>query len=264
MPEGRLLAIVSARPDGATTVAAALAALLSASSRTLLCDLNLERPEIAPLLDLDDSKTVYQLAYGAQLAPVTADELEGHVSWHEGTAILPGASNPGEAALISDHFLQSLLETAARRFEQVVLDLGRVRTGVPAALRDASLLWVVAPSRLGLAAFDRAWRRLAAEEATWPTAAGVVLNRVGPHSLGSVPAFLERNYGIQILGELPDVPSYCQQVETTRSLQALSVEIREQDRFTRAYGEEAARFRAALQSLGQKLMSSPEVSRLNV
>jgi len=264
MPQGRLWGIVSARPDGATAVAAALAALLSAGSRTLLCDLNLERAEIAPLLDLDDSRSVYQLAYAAQLAPVTAEELEAHVSWHEGMAILPGPSEPGQADLISDHFLHSLLETATRRFDSVVLDVGRVRADVPAALSENSVLWVVAPSRLGLAAFDRTWRRLADEGAIWPAAARVVLNRVGRHSLASVPSFLDRNYGIQVLGELPDVPGFWQEVESTRSLQALSAQIPEQDRFKGAYGEEAVRLRAALQSLAQKLISSPKAAQVNV
>ena len=42
-------------------------------------DLNLDCPEVAPLLDTGCSKTIYHLAYNAQLAPVSPDELEDHL-----------------------------------------------------------------------------------------------------------------------------------------------------------------------------------------
>ncbi len=45
------IAVVSARPDGATCLAAGLAAAFSADTRSLLIDLNLERPELAALLE---------------------------------------------------------------------------------------------------------------------------------------------------------------------------------------------------------------------
>jgi len=68
--------VFSARADGATTIAVGLAACLSAQGRTLLIDLNLDSPEVAPLLDVGSSRTLYHLAYNAQLAPVSAEELE--------------------------------------------------------------------------------------------------------------------------------------------------------------------------------------------
>jgi len=54
--------VFSARADGATTIAVGMAAVLSARARTLLIDLNLDSPEIAPLLDLDASQNVFHLA----------------------------------------------------------------------------------------------------------------------------------------------------------------------------------------------------------
>lgn len=256
MPTTRLVAITSARPDGATSVAAALAAYFSAGARTLLIDLNLERPELAPLLDLPETQTVYHLAYGAQLAPVSGEELEQTVAWQEGLAVLPGIAQAHEAVEIKELFLGSLMEAAAQRFDHLVLDLGRTRSPLPAASRELSLLWVLSPTRLGLAAFERAWRQLRSEEASWLGSVRVVLNQVGPHSLHGVSRFLERDYGIEVIGELPYVPSFWQQVELTRTLQALKVEIADRETFSRTYGEEADQFRMALSELGQKLVES--------
>ena len=87
----------------------------------------------------------------------------------------------------------------------------------------------------------------------------MVLNQVGPHSLGGVPSFLEREYGILTLGELPYVPSFWLQVEMTRSLQALSVEITDRRRFLTAYGEEALSFRTALESVVSSLLGTAAV-----
>ena len=130
------IGVFSARADGATTIAVGMAAVLSARARTLLIDLNLDSPEIAPLLDLDASRNVFHLAYNAQLAPVGGDELEEHVSWRDGLAVLPGLLKPDQAERISDHFLTGLMEAAGHRFQHVVIDLGRVRSGFPAPVTD--------------------------------------------------------------------------------------------------------------------------------
>src|ERR1700682_2178617 len=85
-----VVSLVSARPDGATTLAAALAAFWSGTERTLLIDLNLDQPEIAPLLDIGEGKTIYHLAFNAQLAPGGATALEDPLPWHEGMAVAGG------------------------------------------------------------------------------------------------------------------------------------------------------------------------------
>ena len=245
------VAVVSARPDGATSVATALATYFSARARTLLIDLNVERPEVAPLLDLPETHTVYHLAYAAQLAPVTHHELEEAVTWHEGLAVLPGIAKAGDADEIHTHFVTSLLEAAARRFDRVVLDLGRARPDLlPAGHR---FLWVVAPTRLGLAAFERCWRQLEAEQTGWLDRVKVVLNHAGGNALRGVAAFIERDYRLEVVAELPSAPQVWQQVELTRSLQALAVAVGDGDVFRRTYGEEAEAFRAALSVLAERL-----------
>src|ERR1700738_3186788 len=114
------LGIFSARADGATTVAVGLAACLSARARTLLVDLNLDCPEVAPLLDVGCSRTVYHLAYNAQLAPVSREALEEHIGWRDRLAVLAGITHPEHAERITDHFLSGLLDAASRSFEFVV------------------------------------------------------------------------------------------------------------------------------------------------
>ena len=126
MPESsRLLATVSARPDGASSVAAAIAASLARRSRTLLVDLNPDRAELATLLDIDESRTIYHLAYASQLAPVSGEELEAQVAWREGLALLPGITEPSQVGQLQPALVRDLIQTAGRRFDRVVLDLGR-------------------------------------------------------------------------------------------------------------------------------------------
>src|ERR1700682_2309069 len=97
---GQLIAIVSARSDGATSLVLGLAAVLGARHRTVLVDLNRDNAEIATSRNADDSKTVYHLAYNAQLAAITELELREHLQWQDGFAVLPGITDQrqGEAS----------------------------------------------------------------------------------------------------------------------------------------------------------------------
>src|ERR1700738_2756777 len=107
-----LVFFISAHSDGATTLAAALAACWSADERTGLIDLKPDRPDVATLLAVVDTKTIYHLAFNAQLAPVSAADLEEHLSWHEGLAVLPGIARAAQQASIADHFIAGLIDQA--------------------------------------------------------------------------------------------------------------------------------------------------------
>src|SRR3989442_6027151 len=89
---GQLIVIVSARSDGASSLALGLAAVLGARHRTVLVDLNRDNAEIATFLNADESKTLYHLAYNAQLAAITEIELREHFQWQDGLAVLPGTT----------------------------------------------------------------------------------------------------------------------------------------------------------------------------
>jgi len=147
--------VFSARADGATSVAIGLAAVLAATARTLLIDLNLENPEVATILDLDPEVGIFDLAYKAQLAPVDRDELEQHCGFRDRIAVVPGITRRDDVHRISAHFISGLLDAASRRFEHVVIDLGRLPSSLAEATGPGRLLWVVTPTPRGTAALER-------------------------------------------------------------------------------------------------------------
>src|SRR2546423_12780501 len=106
---GQLIAIISARSDGATSLALGLAAVLGARHRTVLVDLNRDNAEIATFLNADESKTVYHLAYNAQLAAITEIELREHIQWQDGFAVLPGITDQRQEGQISSGFMVNMV-----------------------------------------------------------------------------------------------------------------------------------------------------------
>jgi MinD-like ATPase involved in chromosome partitioning or flagellar assembly len=252
---GSPVGIFSARADGATTIALGLAACLSARGRTLLVDLNLDCPEVAPLLDLSCSKTVYHLAYNAQLAPVSPDELEEHLGWRDGLAVLPGITHTEHADRITDHFLVGLLEAASQRFESVVIDLGRMRRTLASPLTSTSLLWVVQPSPLGMEALERTLRRLADREDSWLASARLVLNRVSEHSLMGAERYVHEEYALEVAASVPDTPDYWRRVELEHSARAISVANPDHPRYLSAHGEQALLTRRAMEQLAARTLA---------
>ena len=241
--------VFSARADGATTIAVGLAACLSAQGRTLLIDLNLDSPEVAPLLDAASSRTLYHLAYNAQLAPVSPDELEEHIAWSDGLAVLPGITHPEHRDRISDHFIAGLLEAASRRFEHVVIDLGRIRDSISDPLATAFLIWVVSPTPLGMDALDRIHRRLQDRDPAWLASTRAAINRMSELSLARSGTYLEDEYGLETIGTIPDTPDYWRRVEFEHSVRALSIAGSDHPRFLAAHGEQALKARRAIESL---------------
>ncbi|MDQ6691971.1 MAG: hypothetical protein M3Z13_04300 [Candidatus Dormibacteraeota bacterium] len=246
---GQPIGVFSARADGATTIAVGLAASLSARGRTLLIDLNLDCPEVAPLLDVACSRTVYHLAYNAQLAPVSPDELEEHVGWRDGLAVLPGIGHPDHRDRITDHFLTGLLAAVRHGFEHVVIDLGRVQDRLPSPIASSTLLWIIRPSPLGMEALDRTHRRLEDRDASWLVSTRVVLNRVSEHSLAGAADYLPNEYGLSVAASIPDTPDYWRRVESEHSARALSVARPDHPRYRANHGEQALEARSAIEAL---------------
>src|SRR5260370_1457440 len=142
---GQLIAIVSARSDGATSLALGLGAVLGARHRTVLVDLNRDNAEIATFLNADESKSVYHLAYNAQLAAITEIELREHLQWQDGFAVLPGITDQRQAGQITPPFMGNLLQVLRTQFEVVLVDGGRPRQSLPSALSAGNVLSVVRP-----------------------------------------------------------------------------------------------------------------------
>ncbi len=251
----------SARADGVTTLTMGLAAVLGARRRTVVIDLNLESSEVAPFLDLEEQRTIYHLAYGAQLAPISDEDLRKHLQWHDGFAIVAGISHPEHRVQIHQHFVGSLIQASRAQFERVLIDGGRLHGTFPAELTSGRMLWVLTPRPLGLAAFDRTYRALDAAETPWLQKTQVVLNRVSLQTLAEVASFIHSEYGLTVVGEVSDCPSFWSAAELSHSLRALSSPLADRREYVRAYGEEALRMRTDLEALAERLAAlSPVVA----
>lgn len=246
-----VLSVLSARPDGATTVAIGLAAALAHERRVLVVDCAFERSEQAAQLDLEDRPGLYELAYRSRLAPVGADELEAHVQWRDAVGVVAGITSPAHREEITDHFLDALLATATANFDCVLIDVGRVAPTLPMPLLMGRLLWVVDPTPLGMWALDRAFRRLESEAIDWRCSVEIVLNQVEELRFPHLDRFIAHKYGLRVSGELPWAPGYWRRVAWRHSVRALSSPLPDGDRFRRAYGIEAERTRRAFRRLAR-------------
>jgi len=254
-PERSVVSVFSARPDGATSIAVGLAAVLSQTARVLLIDLCAHGPEVAPLLDVEDSPNVYELSFLARLAPVSAPELEAHVQWRDGLGVLAGNwPQPGRREETTDLFVEGLVSAAASRFDHVVVDLGRPRPTLPPALGSGVLLWVVTPSPLGMAAFDRTVASLHEQEAAWLSSAKVVLNRVDERSWRDVERFIELEYRMPAVAQVPLADECWRALEKRHSLAPFCVAVPERRRHQRAYGTDAWRTRQTLEKLARMVL----------
>ena len=242
----RLLAVTSARHDGATCFALALSGLLAnAGRRTLLLDLHPHRPEISAFLDLDESSTIYHLAHRAKLAPVTGAVLERHVRWLQGLAVLAGTGDPTQQEDVTDAFLAELLHVALAAFDVVVADLGMPRAQLPNAAVNGLVLWVLWPKPLGLEAFDRSWRVLTDAQAPWLQRVQVVLQD-RPHSLPNVEDLLDSEYSLPVLATLPGEQEVWDRLEDQHSLEPFILPEAGRARFDRRHGSGAWKTRQAL------------------
>src|SRR5262245_57709974 len=255
MADLSVISTSSARPDGATSVALALAAMRSADRRVLVVDLCLRRPEATVLLDVGESPNLYELASQSRLSPVGPATLESHVQWHDGLAMLAGCwLLPERWGEVSEQFVNDLLAAAAIGFDDVVLDLGRPVPVFPASVARGTLAWVVTPSPLGMAALDRTVSELDGLGCEWRRSAVLVLNRVSGRSWQGVDRFIEREYGMEVAGRLPQAPDFWEAVELSHSLRALSVPLRDRGRFVRRYGTDAWETRTAVTRLVDTLL----------
>ena len=247
--------VFSARADGATSVAIGLAAVLAARARTLLIDLNLENPEVATILDLDPEVGIFDLAYKAQLAPVDRDELEQHTGFRDRIAVLPGIKHRDDVRRITPHFMSGLLEAALRRFEHVVIDLGRLPPSLGDSMDSGRLLWVVTPSPRGTAALERRYWEGERQGEEWLKKARIVVNRHNERAFAGFERYAGEEYGLSTAGSLPDAPDYWTHVDLQHSVEALNVaETHTADpRYEKQHGPQALTTRRAFEALAESL-----------
>jgi MinD superfamily P-loop ATPase len=248
MGRAAVMGVCSARSDGATSVAVALAAHLSITERTLLVDLNTWQPEVAALLDLDAPRNLHHLAHTFQLGAIRVEELEVAIAWRDGLACLAGIAHPDQAAEITPALVRGLVAVASEKFDRVVMDLGRVRPDMPVDDVDR-LLWVMRPAPLGLAAFDRAWRVLDADAVPWAPRVLPVVNRAGAGSIVSMDAYLGAQAGLVPIAELPESRDLWRRLEYTHRLDSLLAPLDDERRFERTHSPELLAFRRAVKAL---------------
>jgi hypothetical protein len=249
------ISVISARPDGATSVALALAARLSETKRTLLVEASLDHPELAPLLDVDESSNLYQIAFQTRMAPISPPELERQVRWRDHLAVLPGAWLDDEQRReITPEVIDLVVSAAVAIFDVVVFDLGRPRPSLPRRVSRGLVLWVVTPSPLGMAALDRTMQQVGG--ADWLASTRVVFNRTSEQNWTDAGQFIAREYGLEVLGDLPAVPAFWQHLERTHHLAPLCLPAPDPRRFRRSHGDEAWRLRQALDGLIEHLPSA--------
>ena len=247
--------VFSARADGTTTVAVGLAAVLAARSRTLLIDLNLDNPEVATILDLDPEVGIYDLAYKAQLAPVDRDELEQLTGYRDRIAVLPGVSRRDDVGRITAHFLTGLLDAAARRYDHVVIDLGRMPGLLATAAEAMRLLWVVTPTPRGTAALERRYWEAEREGAAWLKRPALIVNRHSERAFTGFERYAACEYELSTAGTVPEAADYWTRVELGHSVEALNIaEAHTTDpRYEKHHGPQALATRRAFEALAESL-----------
>jgi cellulose biosynthesis protein BcsQ len=248
--------LVSARPDGGTSLACALAATLAASHRVLLVDLA-DRPEVPVLLDIEDPSGLNLLMHQLRVGPISPSELEAQVQWHDGFGVLAGSWLAPAQPEVRGHLVDAILAAAIDRFDHVVVDIGRPRLILPTSLMNGVLVWVVAPGPLGMAAMDTSVNALAALGCPWQPTARVVLNRVTKRTSRGVERLIEHEYEMRVAGRIPDAPRFWQAFEHEHSLRALNVPMPDRRRFERSYGTDALITREAVRALAETLLASP-------
>ena len=249
------IGVFSARADGATSVAIGLAAVLAARARTLLIDLNLDNPEITTILDLDPEVGIFDLAYKAQLAPVDRDELDQHTGYRDRIAVLPGIKHRDDAGRITGHFISGLLDAALRRFEHVVIDLGRQPASLGDAMGSVGLIWVVTPSPRGTAALERRYWEAERQEEEWLKKASIVVNRHNERAFAGFERYADEEYGLSAVCSIPDAPDYWTHVDLQHSVEALNIaETHLADpRYEKQHGPQALTTRRAFEALAESL-----------
>jgi len=254
----QVIGVSSARPDGATSVAVALSAQFCAQARTLVVDLNPVQPELGALLDLDGPLNLHHVAHAFQLGCVRSSDLERSLSWRDGVACVAGVAHPDQGAEITTPFVSALLATASEMFEVIVLDLGRLRANLVGADAVDQLIWVVQPSPLGLAAFDRTWRVLDADAVPWMDKLAPVLNRVDEVTMSDTASYLKVQTGLAPIGTLPECRDLWRRIEYTHSLDGLLAPLEDGRRYVQTHGAGALAYRQELARLTANLPAQLE------
>lgn len=208
------------------------------------------------MLDLDPEVGILDLAYKAQLAPVDRDELEQHTGYRDRIAVLPGVNRRDDVGRVTAHFLTGLLDAASRRYEHVVIDLGRMPTLLAAAADEVQLLWVVTPTPRGTAALERRCSEAEREGEAWLKRPALVVNRHSERAFVGFERYAAGEYELTTAGTLPEAPDYWMRVDLQHSVEAMNIaDAHASDpRYEKHYGPQAIATRRAFEALAESLI----------
>jgi len=142
---GTVIAVMAASGgSGGSTLAASIAVVLAQKyNDCALVDLNLEKGDLAPLLDLKPAFTLTDLCQHADRLDLSL--LQGCAARHSsGVRLLAAPARIADAPQITPSALESVLSLAVRHFPFVVVDLDHsFRPEQQAAMRRADILLLV-------------------------------------------------------------------------------------------------------------------------
>lgn len=142
---GPVMAVMAASGgSGGSTLAASIAVVLAQKHNgCALVDMNLEKGDLAPLLDLKPAYTLTDLCQNADRMDLSL--LQGCVARHSsGVQLLAAPARIADAPRITPAAIESVLSLAVRHFPFVVVDLDHTfRPEQQAAMRQADILVLV-------------------------------------------------------------------------------------------------------------------------
>lgn len=192
---GRVTAVTGARgAPGCTEVALAYASLLSGTGPTVLVDADLSAPALAVRLGLPPRPDLTDAADDVRANGTISSECLHSVG---PMSVITGSHRPGEDRL-RDAMVDGVIDAAAARFDDVVLDVGAGTTDRSLVEEADAVLLVVDASAVGVV-------RAAQITAQWlgPQPA-LILNRVDPRERTQVVDAVRQWTGLEPSAIVPD------------------------------------------------------------
>lgn len=179
---------------GCTEIALAYASVRSEHSSVILIDADLEAPALAVRLGLPARPDLTDAADSARATGILDDDCIQQV---ESLAMITGSHRPGEAPL-RDLMIRGVIDAAAARFDEVVLDAGTVGSGAKFVEEADSVLFVVDASAVGVV-------RAAQVTSQWVgPQPSLVLNRVSPRDSSQVVDAVRKWTGLDPAAVVPE------------------------------------------------------------
>lgn len=192
---GRITAVTGPRgAPGCTEVALGVASMLSADASTVLIDADIAAPALAVRLGLPPRPDVTDAADSVRADGVIAPECLHKVGR---LSVITGSHRPGEDPL-RDTMIAGVVDAAASRFDNVVLDAGAAPSGSAIIEESDSVLLVVDATAVGVVRAAQVTSRWMGPQPT------LILNRVDSRDRAQVVEAARRWTGLEPAAVVPE------------------------------------------------------------